>query len=293
MKRRILVSSNCQTGGVAAALAAILPGDQIIPFPLPVAGDAEGSEKLSETLRIADVWVSSGRYEFAEAAELAHLRPKGRMLKIPEIWFAAFHPDIVYARKVSTGELTRPNYNSAIALWAYQHAIDTADAAKLFSERSYRELGYFERWNSSVAQLEQRFKPTDVDFSQFFLAVKRGGLFMHSLNHPMPPVLCRLAWQIAMQLGAGASLLERPVSINDGLLATIWPVYPSIGERLAVIGSYEWKVDGVFYSGVRAYLDFAYASYATQKIRPDDCIALNIDSALYHRVLGAQLGAKL
>lgn len=292
MKRRILVSSNCQTGGVAAALAAILTGDQIIPFPLPVAGDAVGLDKLGGALQIADIWVSSGRYEFAEAAQLEHFRAKGRVIKIPEIWFAAFHPDIVYARNASTGELTRPHYNSAIALWAYRHAIDADDVAKLFSDRSYRELGYFERWNASVAQLEERFKPTDVDFSQFFLAVKRVGLFMHSLNHPMPPILCRLASQIAVQLGADASVLERPLPINDGLLATIWPVYPAIGERLAVIGSYEWKMDGVYYSGVRAYLDFAYASYESQNIRPVDLTAVNIDSALYDRVLGAQLGAK-
>ena len=292
MKRRIIVSSNCQTGGVAAALASILPSDQIIPFPLPVASDTEGSGKLRDTLQTADVWVSSGRYELAEAAELEKLRAKSGIIKIPEIWFSAFHPDMAYARNASTGELTKPHYNSAIAIWAYRHAIDAEDAAKLFSDRSYRELGYFERWNASVAQLEQRFKPTDVDFPQFFLGVKRDGLFMHSLNHPMPPVLCRLAAQIAMQLGADASVLERRVPINDGLLATIWPVYPAIGERLALIGSYEWKMDGVYYSGVQAYLDFAYASYESQNIRPDDLTALNIDRALYDRVLGAQLGAK-
>lgn len=292
MKRRIIVSSNCQTGGVAAALASILPSDQIIPFPLPVASDTEGSGKLRDTLQTADVWVLSGRYELAEAAELEQLRAKSGIIKIPEIWFPAFHPDMAYARNASTGELTKPHYNSAIAIWAYRHAIDAEDAAKLFSDRSYRELGYFERWNASVAQLEQRFKPTDVDFSQFFLAVKRDGLFMHSLNHPMPPVLCRLAAQIAMQLGADASVLERRVQINDGLLGTIWPVYPAIGERLAVIGSYDWKVDGVYYSGVRAYLDFAYASYERQNIRPHDLTALGIDPVLYDRVLSAQLRAK-
>ena len=292
MNRRIIVSANCQTGGVAAALAAILPSDQIIPFPLPVVGDTEGSGKLRDTLRMADIWVSSGRYEFAEAAELEHLRAKGGIIKIPEVWFAAFHPDIVYARQTSIGELTIPHYNSGIAVWAYRHAIDAEDAAKLFSDRSYRELGYFECWNASVAELERRFKPTDVDFSQFFLAVKRDGLFMHSLNHPMPPVLCRLAGQIAIHLGADASVLERRVQINDGLLATIWPVYPAIGERLAVIGSYDWKVDGVYYSGVRAYLDFAYASYESKNIRPHDLTALGIDPVLYDRVLSAQLRAK-
>ena len=42
--RRVIVSSNCQTAGIAAALQVIFPRDEFIPIPLPSIASLGGEE---------------------------------------------------------------------------------------------------------------------------------------------------------------------------------------------------------------------------------------------------------
>lgn len=290
--RQIIVSSNCQTGGVAAALQVIFPDDEITPLPLPVLANAEAGTQFIEKIKDADVWVSIGGYDLLEKHGLQN---SIHLVRIPIIRFSGFHPDLVYARKASTNELIIPHYNSAIAVWAYKNNVDVKDAAKLFNEQSYAGLGYLDHWERSVAELKQRFKDTDLDFSDFMLSMRREGLFMYSLNHPKVAALARLAKLAAMKMGASATVLDRYIDINDGLNEIIWPIYPEIGESLSLPSDYIWKMEdggGHWISGVDAFLKYTYETYANQKIAPHDIIALQVDEHLFDRVLGPQLGIK-
>lgn len=286
--RRILVSSNCQTGGIAAALQVIFPNDTIIPLPLPTFSNTEIETRFLEKLKHTNIWVSIGGYDLLEKYGIAN---QVKLIKIPIIRFSGFHPDLVYARKKSTNELIAPHYNSAIAVWAYKHNLNISDAETLFNKQTFTELGYLNHWNSSIDQLKQRFKDSDIEFSDFILPMRREGLFMYSLNHPKVMTLVRLAKLIARKLGAGAEIMDKSIDINDGLNDVIWPIYPDIGESLSLHSAYEWKIgDGQWIIGVRAFLENTYENYNRQKIEPNDVFAVQINEQLFNQVLGAQAG---
>lgn len=284
--RRVMVTNDCQTGGVAAALQVIFPNDEVIPLTLPSSSNFEARSKFIEKLKSATIWVSSGGYDLLKNLSM-HDQPQ--LIRIPMISFSGFHPDIVYARKKSTNELTLPHYNSAIAVWAYKNRLEISAAEKLFNKKTFAELGYLDHWAPSIDELRLEFKNSDLEFGEFFLPMRREGLFMYSLNHPKVMALVRLAKLTAQKMGAGKEVLDKYIDINEGLNEVIWPIYPEIGENLSLHSGYEWKMgEGQWIVGVHSFLKNAYESYARQKISPDDIIALRINEELYDHVLGAQ-----
>jgi hypothetical protein len=285
--RRVVVSSNCQTAGIAAALQVIFPQDEFVPIPLPSFASATDEEAFVRTLRQCDLWISIGSYDLPSKHGLD---ARDRLIKIPRIRFSGFHPDLVYARRISNKQLVAPHYNSAIAIWAYRNGIGVADAKCLFNIDTFAGLGYLNSWEPSVASLRLIFQDTDIDFSEFFLAVRREGLFMYSLNHPKILTLTWLAKLVARRMGAEPDVLERSIDVNDGLSDIIWPIYPGVGDELGLPSRYEWKVgSGKWISGLDAFLEDAFLNYANQGIGPDDISAVQVDESLFDRVLGEQL----
>ncbi len=292
MLRRIAVSSNCQTGGIAAALQKILPRCTVHAVPLPSFGTAEEEMAfIHNTTAEVDCWVTTHWHERAEDDLLKH--KDFRLVKIPCILFSGFHPDLVYARNTSTSDFTKYHYNSAICLWAYKHGLEPRDAKSLFTHDVFSELGYFSCWDIEAKALESSFKSSDIDFAQFFLHVKRRGMFMHSYNHPLAFVLVRLAQLIAVHLGESESLLGQTIIVPDGLAGAAWPVYPEIADYYALDGgAYEWMIEGKYYSGLDEYIHFAYQNYHEQGIGPDN-LEICRDEALLDRVLREKIGAAL
>jgi hypothetical protein len=286
MNRYIVVSSNCQTAGIAASLKEVLPGDHIVPVPAG-ALDAATEARLREHLRNADVWITTKDFGLAGREGVGH----PAVLKIPEIFFRAFHPDICVATIAPANQLTEPHYNSAIAAWAYKNRLTPTDASQFYSRHVFTALGYLNRWQGDVAVLRERFAGCDLDFNEFYLSIKRAGVFMHSLNHPKIAVLSWLAKKLAVKLGESASILYQDIPVPDGLNRFIWPVYPEIGDELSVPSSYNWHINGKWISGLQNYLDYAYQWYADQDIAPEN-LQPHINEALYNRVLGSCAGLK-
>lgn len=300
--KTIAVNCGCQSFGIAAALGALLPSAVVAPQPLPTQWSDAGQERAC-ALQLAnlDVWVTTshtdlpGKYLGSESAE----RP--RVITVPSINFSAFHPDICYATRPSTGELTEQHYNSAIALWAYRHRVPAEAAQHLFNARVFQSLGYFRGWNVEVRGLRQAFaeSPLHAHFDTFFLRIQRTGSFMHTCNHPRIHVLVRLAQLIALELGCAPTVLEQHIEVDDFLSQDSWPLYPEVARALSIPGgSYRWRFKNhTHLDGVRAYLDFTYNAYQCQGIAPDD-IAIyewsgdryDRSDALYDRVLDAELG---
>jgi hypothetical protein len=104
---------------------------------------------------------------------------------MPIIAFHAFHPDLCYARNPESGNLTNYHYKSASAAWAYDHGKETGATARLFNREIYGRLGYFDHWDREIQTLRAAFSDCGLDFSRYIFAVKRTGLFMHSINYPM------------------------------------------------------------------------------------------------------------
>lgn len=266
MQKTIVVSLSCQTGGIAAALGAMFPEHRVIAMLLPAPTDETGRDTLRDVLKGAEFWVTSGQQELATDLPV-------KTLKAPTIYFDAFHPDIIYALKRSTGEITNNHYNSRIAIWAYNNRVDPRDAQGLYREEVYRSLGYLDYWAHSAAHLSQIFAESDLgvaSFTPFFRAVKRRGLFMYSVNHPHPQVLVEVTRQLAINMGGNPALIFREITIPDAMTSAIWPVYPEVGEELGLEGNYIWRIAGREIHGLHAYLELTYDAYEAQGITPGD-----------------------
>ncbi len=271
---RIIISANCQTYGIAAALSAMCD----IPPPVCIQNIGVPAETLREQLlkelQTADVFIYANNN--AIALELApQFALKVKTLKAPVISFHAFHPDLCYAYHRETKQFTRDNYNSVIALWAYTNHLPIERAASLYRAEVYAALGYFEAWPAAIRQMQTAFEDSHLkaDFREFYMALKREGCFMHTVNHPRLPVLLLLTKLIARHLGLEMRREISPGQINDNLNGQIWPIYPEIAENLALEGgSYVWKYikDCRFIDGVPNYLAAKYEDYRSQGLTPQD-----------------------
>ena len=264
----ILLSSNCQTGGLMAALRSMHPDLDIGARPLPRIDDDAAADRFRSALQGARIWITTDRLELCE-----HLPVE--VIRIPELNFDAFHPDMRGAINVSTNRpAQRPNA-SQIAVWAYNNRIAVPDAVRLFNRDAFRSLGYLDRWPHSVAALRTRFADAGIgteDFERFFLRVKRTGQFMHTFNHPRIEALVELARIVARRLGADCALVDGEVIVPDALTYSLWPLFPEIGEELGLRGNYHWRFATEHTTfdmhGLQAYLTFAYQDYADQGIEP-------------------------
>lgn len=265
MSRNIVVTSNCQTGGLAAALQAIFPRDTITPMPINLFEAGGEFEANMNVVRGSDIWVTSAP---AHLLEFGVDGPK--VVRTPTINFEAFHPDLGYVLPSAREAPIEPHYNSIIAVWAFVNRIDAKDAAALFNYNAFRDLGYLSLWQNQVEQLQNDFVAAGVDFSQFFLFAKRQGAFMYSVNHPTAEVLVFLAKQLSLKMGAVDSIFDREIRIVDGLSNIIWPIYPDIAQYYSLAGSYCWKMsDRQYLTSLPEYLDSAYANMEQYGLKKD------------------------
>lgn len=269
---KIVVSSNCQTAGVASALRFFFPASVVRPIPLAAPGNASAINHILQELADADFWITSDTTGFAEQGFVQ--RAGLTTIRMPVIGFQAFHPDLCYARKISNGELTTLHYNSAIGVWAYSKGIDIDVAATLYNQNVYSDLGYFDYWTASKAHLQKLFANSDLtgdEFSRFFVAVQRKGSFMHSINHPKIEALVALARLLALRMGYLGKIWDIDVELPDALLDDlVWPVYPEVASSLGLEGHYTWKMRTTFLNGIHNYLQFTYDNYKKQEILSGD-----------------------
>jgi len=266
---KILVTSNCQTGGIASGLKAMLPEYHIEPFPVTRLNAENELESLNSILSSEDIWVSIN----PKPANV----PSSQYIKIPTIFFNAFHPDITYAQYADAQQanhLTQTHYNSFIAIWMYNNKVDPEDAARLYNHSTYKQLGYYGFWNASVDKLRRAFRDcdlTDKEFDRYMLTMKRRGLFMHSQNHPRIEAIIELCKLIAFRISASETLIHRDIVLPDVLSAiAVWPLYTEIGQELGLNGDYCWRFNDQEICGLQNYLAFAFREYREQGIEPGD-----------------------
>lgn len=283
--RRILVTSNCQTAGLAASLRYLMSDATIEAKPMPWPDQPALEDRLvDESIARCDLWLTSRTSPRIESRLADRRRNPPRIVIVPTIHFRAFHPDLVYVKSTRTGELTRYHYNSAIVAWCYQNGIARDVAVRLFESEVFETLGYFSAWSSSVAESRQLFLGTCVDFDTFFLAAKREVPFMHSINHPTQRCMVALGRLVAASLGEDTSRFDWAARIPDSLAHLAWPLYPPIAERFGTSGEYSWWIDQKRISGVREFVEFAYHDYESNGLDPSDLEICDTD-ARRHRVL--------
>jgi glycosyltransferase involved in cell wall biosynthesis len=264
---KVVVSSNCQTAGIASALQLILPGADIeaLPIALNIIND-ENKPRFKKALSRADFWITISQPELLQEWNYKHVKP----IRVPGLMFRAFHPDLVYARNTETNQLIPPieHYNSLIVLWSWMQGFSVEEAKKAFNERLLHELGYMDMWDVSYANMKSAFSGADIDFKRFFAHVKRMGMFMHSINHPIQPALSAIAMQAAEIIepgcrGADPALCD---SLTDPLRHSIWPLYPPIAEAMSLPGSYSWMLSDRHYPNLASFIEYSYSIYASEGI---------------------------
>jgi len=220
----------------------MLPDDRVA-LVVPSASDPA---PLREALSSAEVWVTSVAPPQVED-QLAAAGSRARVVRVPDIYFPAFHPDILHvvgpdgrALRSAAGD-----YSSAIVLWGWREGLGADEIRACFTGEVFSILGYTTAWYGSVDPLRGGFEASAVDFAAWLLPLARSGVFMLTDNHPSAAALIGLARLVALELGADPGRVDVPWErlIPDGLLATstVWPVYPEIAEALGVAGSYVWR----------------------------------------------------
>lgn len=293
--RTIIVSSHCTTGGIAAALKAIFPKDDIWPLPLPEFTDESVEKDFVEKINCADIWITIGGYHLPDKYSIVCNRPNFKMLRIPFFVFPSFHPDICYVKSAITNKhIGMPIYNSLIAAWSYKNNIDINDAARFFNAQTYKSIGYVDRWNADVQNMKSAFDSSDISssFRLFIQKIKRSGIFMHSDNHPKAEAVVLFSKIISTYIGMNDSVYDLSIEIVDGLMEIIWPVYPEIAQSLSIgYGSYAWKFEHAQYlQGVHEFLEYTYNNYESINARPADLIIMNRDEVNLGNVLRSMIG---
>ena len=262
---KIVVCYSCQAGGIGAALKTIFPQASVLML-LP-----SQIEQVRVELKDSNVFVTN--QEMLD--RLGVIDSCCRKIMVPDFLFAAFHPDICAAFVRSKREITKHHYNSLITAWGYSRGLEIAETSLLFRRDIFAALGYFDRWVDAVSRLQKNFELagyTSKQFRFFFQKIKRFGLFCHSHNHPYPVVLVELAKLVAQQIDCTAVSRCGDIAIADGLLSTVWPVYPEIGLSYGLPGCFSWRIEHQNFHGINAFLEYTYEEYDSQCLgRQDLC----------------------
>ena len=271
---RVVVSSNCMTGGLTSALSLLLPA--VKSDPIPYVGVNE--TVLDEQLAVSEAWLFSGP-EVVQSATLGRVnKPNLRVIRFPDLYFNAFHPDQVYAwmRDGSTVDCATGPYNSAIALWAWQHGLNAQQTISLFTPEVFGALGYHDRWQVSIDRLRHDFVPfPHLDYRDFIIPLQRAGNFMHTVNHPKVAAMAQMARLLAKQIDPTVDTESIPVEnmMVDGLfMASVsWSVYPSVANALGIKGAFMWKLEDHSVIGLEEFLQRSFAKYDVQQPHDVDC----------------------
>lgn len=257
--QRWLVISNCQTVGLANCLSLLSPAARV------------DACNLWQLRKRAKHWRARlGEYDqlfFAPQVRefgLPDLDGLSHITWMPSVIFGGFHPDLCYIQSAK-GMLKGPldDYHSLIAITAYKQGFSPAKTAGLFRQEVYQRIGYFDVWSAQRTQLLADFSAFDWDMREAFLRWVRGGVFMHSPNHPHIDVLFDQARMVVEKVLGNA--WDGGFLPHDNLASgPAFPVFPEITERLGMMGgAYLFKpLNEYRLMDLEAFLESCFAIYA-------------------------------
>jgi hypothetical protein len=266
------------TGGLTSALSLMFPAHQFAPIPYVEVDEST----LREQLSFADVWLFSGPVEQKDSILNELSNSSLRVIRFPELYFNAFHPDQVYAW-MPDGSLvegaTGP-YNSAVVLWAWQHKLTVTQAMSLMRPEIFQALGYHDRWHLSVDRLKHDFVPfPHFDYRDFIIPLQRSGCFMHTVNHPRVSAIAQMARVLAKQIDSNISTEYNSIEgmMVDGLFMASfsWSVYPSIANSLGLKGAFLWKREDQSVIRLEQFVTDSFQKYHDQNPVEVDCHELS------------------
>lgn len=260
-----LVIFNCQAFGLANSLS-LLGGVQVDSY------DPSGWKEKEATLesKLDDYEVIVIAPKFA-ASTIIDLSRHPNVWHLPFLNFHGYHPDYVHmnsgGRPVS-GPIG--GWHSMIALAAYQAGVSIAKTERLYTQETYRTLGYFSEWDIARDQLVELYQRFGFDIRSKFVEWSRSGPFMHTPNHPK--IFCLRDIAELLLLRAGIDVVDTGILAPDNMTRLgVVPVYPEIGAALGVFGNYRFKPGGRFETfGLRESLSRSFRAFDQyDEIRPE------------------------
>lgn len=262
------------TGGLTSALTMLWPTARFVPIPYVGIDLAT----LDEQLSTADLWLVSAPEEVQTAALERTNNPALKRIRFPDLYFNAFHPDQVYARMRdgSLVESATGPYNSAVALWAWQHGLNAQQATRLFTPEIFGALGYHDRWQVSIDRLRHDFIPfPHLDYRDFIIPLQHAGAFMHTINHPKIAAVAQIAKLLAKQIDPTVETESIPIEnmMVDGLFMASfsWSVYPTVANALGIKGAFMWKLEDHSVIGLEEFVQQSFAKYDVQQPEDVNC----------------------
>ncbi len=254
-----LLVFNCQVLGLANSLSLLCDQIQVEHY------DPSSFRKHSDEILLR--WASFDRILIAPQLESmlpVDLRGDPRIWRIPTISFAAYDPDICYLRPGNAGfKGPMGDYHSTIAFAAFQSGLSVSATVGMYNEVTYENLGYFHCWDEARANLLETYALAGLDLREKFVNWSRDGAFMYSNNHAQVRCLHDVAKEILKLAGKTAAYDD--VRPHDNLLnGPVYPVYPEIGQRLGVDGSYRFKVGGQYRTlDLENFIEQSFRCYAS------------------------------
>jgi len=237
LRERWLVVWNCQSFGLANCIQTLARDIECEALDIWSFGKALETES-PQHWRAWDRIITMGEATALPGFKAADMPP---FEILPPLYFSGYHPDCCYVLldgEPVSGAVVGP-YHSMIALAAYKEGMTAREASRWYNATTYGHAGYFAHWPMQRQLMLDSYRERGIDLSRLFRVVGRGACFMHTIDHPRIPALFEVAR--ALLVARGKAVFENVVPPPDNLSATSWPVYPEIGERLAVAGSYLFK----------------------------------------------------
>ena len=226
---KLYVIGPCQATPLAACLAVMNPHVPVVRLPMNAVPDAVAADDIVFRQRDRPLETPSER----GSQEIIY----------PGVWFSAFHPDVVYLLG-PWGSVPTPlgGDHSSLVLYGWHRGLNVAKTAKLFTEPVFEALRFFDCWAVAKRSLISEARDLGFSLDKMFARLEPLGCFMHSPIHPALIVMAELAHELMRRVGIVPVVSAPELYLEDPLLlGTVWPVYPEIGHRLGLPGSYMFK----------------------------------------------------
>lgn len=261
MRSRWLLLFNCQAQGLANCLN--LMCDEIEVEHYDPVGRRRDRDRIADALPGFDrVLVASQIAEDPDCGlDLAALGD--RVLRVPTLYFAGYHPDTCYVDGSEGRPLRGPigEYHSAIAYAAFLHGHSEAQAIGLYRESTYARMRYFARWDGAWRRMGATFAQHGFDLAALRPSWSRRGPFMYTVNHPRIECLRDLALMILERTGHKARYLDSMPADNLAI-GPVLPVFPAIAGRLGCRGSQLFKPPGAYrHIDLEEFVAGSFAAY--------------------------------
>lgn len=238
---------------------------------------------------IAIDWIRSGEKEafthFAETCDYMigfapetvtglSLKTDTHICTIPTFLFRGFHPDVIQLFGGPPSPLGKEGviYSRLLAV-AFLRGLNEKQAAALFTENIFKEIGYLDAFQLEKSRLLQAFKAENLDMSDDFNRWTQNvdDAFVFVPNHGRKHIYADIIWKLTQTFNDRfpspdinhQDLLEKCTCIFPKPVT--WPIYPALANALNLQGSLIWKTsltDGHQHLSLEDFIKRSYTHMA-------------------------------